>query len=54
MRILCSGMPVTSEKTVRMACGACVVIQMVSWPATLSNEAMQPHVSMEQTWMRGM
>ena len=54
MRILCSGMPETREKTVRMACGACVVIQTVSLPLTASTEATQPQVSIEATWMRGM
>ena len=46
--------PATRAKTVRMACGAWVVIQTVSLPWALSNEATQPQVSMEATWMRGM
>ncbi len=53
-RILCSGMPLTREKTVRIACGAWVVIQMVSLPETASKLATQPQVSIEATWMRGM
>jgi hypothetical protein len=32
-----------------MACGACVVIQTVSLPSTLSKCAMQPQVSIEAT-----
>ena len=57
MRILCSSSPTwpaTSAKTVRMACGAWVVIQTVSLPSTLSKLATQPHVSIEATWIRGM
>ena len=57
IRILCSGSPTwpaTSANTVRMACGACVVIQTVSLPLTLSKLATQPQVSIEATWMRGM
>ena len=56
MRILCSARPTcpaTSAKTVRMACGAWVVIHTVNWPETRSNWATQPQVSMEETWMRG-
>ena len=52
IRILCSSSPTcpaTSAKTVRIAWGACVVIQTVSFPETLSNWATQPHVSMEAT-----
>ena len=52
MRILCSSnptWPATSAKTVRMACGAWVVIQTVSLPSTLSKCAMQPQVSIEAT-----
>ena len=57
MRILCSASPTwpaTSANTVRIACGAWVVIHTVSWPEILSNWATQPHVSIEATWMRGM
>ena len=46
--------PATSANTVRMACGACVVIHSVSLPSTLSKLATQPQVSIEATWMRGM
>ena len=45
--------PATSANTVRIACGACVVIQTVSCPLTESNSATQPQVSIEATWMRG-
>ena len=57
MRILSSERPTcpaTSAKTVRMACGAWVVIQTVSLPLTVSKSATQPQVSIEATWMRGM
>ena len=53
-RILCSGIFDTSEKTVRIACGAWVVIHTVSLPLTRSKLATQPHVSIDATWMRGM
>ena len=56
IRILCSSSPTcpaTSAKTVRIACGAWVVIQTVSFPVTLSNWATHPHVSIEATWIRG-
>ena len=56
IRILCSSSPTwpaTSANTVRIAWGAWVVIQTVSLPLILSKSAMQPHVSMEATWMRG-
>ena len=57
MRILCSARPTwpaTSANTVRIAWGAWVVIHTVSLPSILSNCAMQPHVSIDATWMRGM
>ncbi len=44
----------TSASTVRMACGAWLVMCSVSWPRTASQSATQPHVSIEATWMRGM
>jgi hypothetical protein len=56
IRILCSSSPTwpaTSANTVRIACGACVVIHTVSLPSILSKCAMQPHVSIDATWIRG-
>src|SRR3989454_960006 len=53
MRIFCSGRPATRANTVRIAWGAWVVIQTVSLPIA-SNDATQPHVSMDDTWIRGM
>ena len=52
MRIFCSGRPATRANTVRIAWGACVVIQTVSLPIA-SKDATQPHVSMDDTWIRG-
>src|SRR2546427_12242161 len=52
IRIFCSGSPVTSANTVRIAWAACVVIQTVSFPIA-SNDATQPHVSIEATLRRG-
>ena len=46
--------PATSAKTVRIACGACVVMYTVSLPLTRLKSATQPQVSIEATWMRGM
>ncbi len=52
--MFCSGSPVTSANTVRIAWGAWVVIQMVNRPETESMWAMQPQVSIDETWIRGM
>ena len=52
MRIFCSGRPATRANTVRIAWGACVVIQTVSLPIA-SKDATHPHVSMDDTWIRG-
>ena len=46
--MLCSGMLVMREATVRTACGAWKVPQMVSLPLTLSIDATQPQVSSGQ------
>ena len=53
-RMFCSGRPDTSASTVRMACGAWLVMWSVSWPRTAFQSATQPHVSIDATWMRGM
>ena len=44
-RIRCSGRPATRAYSVRWACGACVVHQMVSFPVTLFMSATAPQVS---------
>ena len=49
----CSGSPVTSEYSVRCACGACVVHQTVSFPLTRSNSASAPQVSIGAGCERG-
>jgi hypothetical protein len=41
--------PATSARTVRIACGACVVRYTVSLPLTRSKSATQPQVSIEAT-----
>src|SRR6266516_1531461 len=45
IRMFSSGSPATSANTVRMACGACEVIQMVACPVAGFTSATQPHVS---------
>ena len=52
-RILCSGRPATSAYTVRCACGAWVVDQIVSLPVTLSKSATAPQVSSGAGCTRG-
>src|SRR6266568_8198677 len=52
-RILCSGSPATSAYTVRCACGAWVLHQMVSLPVTLSKSATAPQVSSGAGCTRG-
>ena len=44
-RILCSGTPVAMAYRVRCACGAWLVAQTVSLPATWSKSATMPQVS---------
>ena len=52
-RILCSGRPATIAYSVRWACGAWVLHQMVSLPVTLSMSATAPHVSSGAGCTRG-
>ncbi len=54
IRILCSGMPDTRLKTVRIACGAWVVIWTSRCWRTGFQSATMPHVSIDATWIRGM
>ena len=53
IRILCSGRPATIAYSVRWACGAWVLHQMVSFPVTLSMSATAPQVSSGAGWTRG-
>ncbi len=53
-RMFCSGRPATRARTVRTTWGAWLVMCRVSWPRTASQSAMQPQVSIEATWIRGM
>ncbi len=53
IRMFCSGSPATNANSVRWACGACEVIQMVVLPVAGSTSATQPQVSSGEGWQRG-